>query len=74
LGVGRNFENDLLLFDKYYVTGKRYGLTVDIDACRFARLNWVASYLGVVDRLSPDGEKLVQGEISNGVGFYVNGA
>jgi hypothetical protein len=74
LGIGRNLEKDLLLFDKYYVTRERHGLTINVDACRFAGLNWVANYLAVVDRFSPDGEKFVQCEISNGVGFYVNGA
>jgi len=38
------------------------------------RLNRVTNYLAVVHPFSPDGKKLVQGEVSNGVGFHMNGA
>lgn len=49
-------------------------MAIGENAGRLAGLNLVAEYLAVVYGLSPDTEKLIQGKVSNGVGFYMNGA
>ena len=62
-----NCESNIFLISKSYIGGWLGRDTVHENACRLARPNGVAYHLILIDGHSPDCEKLVKSEISDGI-------
>src|SRR2546425_2183186 len=67
LSCVNNRESNIFLISKSYIDGWLDRDTVHENACRFAGPNGVADYLVSIDGNSPNCEKLVKGEISDGI-------